>query len=171
MSNRNCIVLFATGLVLFVLVVACGGGGNGGAKLYKKNENVKVGKALWKLLEVETGTEFSKKDGGRISAEGMFVLLNVSMKNEGNEQTMLTGEELELVDDSKNTYSFDSRNNNIYLSNLGKENLVNQGGVASGKTITGWIIFDVSKDSKGLKLKAKDIDIRTRESALVDLGL
>lgn len=170
MRRRNWIILAAAGLLIVVLAMACGGA-NGGAKVYKKGEAVKVGKATWKVLEVESKTEYAKKDGGMIRAEGVFVLLKLSLTNEGSEQTMLTGEELELVDDTKNTFSFDSRNNNIYLNNLGKENLVNQGAVAAGKTITGWILFDVSKDTKGLQLKAKDIDIRSRESALVDLGL
>lgn len=171
MSKRNLIVLAGSALILLVLIVACGGGGAGSGKLYRKKEDVKVGKAIWKVLEVDTATEYPKKEGGKIQAEGMFVLLNISLKNNGSDQTMLTGEELELVDDSKNTFAFDSRNNNIYLSNLGKKNLVNQGSVDAGQTIDGWILFDVSKDAKGLKLKAKDIDIRTQESALVDLGL
>lgn len=163
-------VLAALSLLL-VFSIACGGGGEGGPKTYKVRQDAKAGNAVWRVSSVQKTNQFTKKDGtGVIKAQGVFVLVEMQMKNAGAEAAVLTGEELELLDEENKAYSFDSRNNSVYLSAIGKENLI-AGTVASGQTAKGFIIFDVSKDAKGFKLKARDIDIRSNKYVFIDLGI
>lgn len=171
MRVKNWMVITAAGLII-LFVLACAGGADGGPKTYKIKEDIKVGKATWKVLNVERGMEFPKSDGsGKLKAEGTFVLIELTINNGYSEPNNLTGQELELVDEAKNTFSFDSKSNNMTLAGLGRDSLIGQGMLAAGQTMQGWILFDVNKDAKGLMLRTKDIDIRSRESAMVDLGL
>lgn len=173
MKHGKWIALFAAiGIIVFLL--ACAGGGGGQEKVYKMKEDATAGKAVWKVLNVETGQKFDRVEGGggTIQAQGQFVLIEISITNKGNEQTSLTGEELEIVDDAKNTYSYDSKTNNMTLTSMGRQSLLGQGMmVAPNQMASGWILFDISKDAKGLKLKAKDIDIRSRSFVMIDLGI
>ncbi len=169
MRSRKLVLIAIIGLLSFFLV-GCGGGENAD-KTYEMGDKVTVGKAVYTALETESNTEYEKASGGRITAQGMFVLVKLNIENKGKDEAVVTGEEIEIVDSANKTYSFDSRNNNIYLGNLEKESLTNQGQIAPDKSIEGWIIFDISKNSNGLKLKVKDIDIRSNESALIDLKL
>lgn len=164
------IALGATSVfILLVFAIACGGGGNT-TKTYKVKDQFKVGKGTWKILSVEITKELQRKEGiGKFTAEGMFVVLQVEMKNEGNEAANVTGDEIEIFDQNRNSYAFDSKNNNVYLNATGKESFT-KAPAEVGKTITGYLIFDISKDAKDLKAKVKDIDIRSRGYSYVDLN-
>lgn len=156
--------------VVFVIAVACGGGGTD-TKTFKIKEDAKVGKGVWKILNAEKSFELKRTDAtGKFQAEGQFVLLEVSLKNEGNETANLTGEEIDIMDENRNTYSFDSKNNNIYLAAIGKESLT-KNPVEPGKSGTGYLIYDISKDAKGLKAKVKDINITGRDFVYIDLNM
>ncbi len=156
-------------IILFVLVVACGGGGST-TQTYKIKDEFKVGKATWKVLGVQITQEIQRADGsGKFTAEGNFVILNLQLKNSGTENANITGDEVEITDDAGNAYAFDSRNNNVYLNAMGKASLT-KAAIEPGKTSTGYLIFDVSKDAKGMRAKMKDIDIQSRLYAYVDLN-
>lgn len=157
-------------LIIVVFAVACGGGGTG-TKTYKIKEDAPVGKGVWKIISAEKPIELYRTDaGGKFKAEGQFILLQVSLKNNSGEAVNLTGEEIEIVDGDRNSYTFDSKNNNIYLAAIGKESLTRTP-VAAGQTGTGYLIFDVSKDAKDLKAKLKDINITGRTFAYIDLNM
>jgi hypothetical protein len=164
-----CIAISALSILL-ILAVACGGGGPT-TKTYKIKEDAPVGKGVWKILSAEKSYELNRTDAvGRFKAEGMFILLEVSLKNDSNEAANLTGEEIEIMDGNRNTYAFDSRNNNIYLAAIGKESLT-KAPVEPGKTGTGFLIYDISKDAKDIKAKVKDINITGRDFVYVDLNM
>ncbi|MFA5867572.1 MAG: DUF4352 domain-containing protein [Actinomycetota bacterium] len=158
-------------LVLLVGAVACGGGGGGGTKTYNLKEDAPVGKGVWKILSAEKSMELNRTDAaGKFKAEGQFVLLQVSLKNNSGEAANLTGEEIEIMDGNRNSYTFDSKNNNIYLAAIGKESLT-KNPVPAGQTGTGYLIYDISKDAKDLKAKVKDVSITGRTFAYVDLNM
>ncbi len=158
-------------IVLLIGAVACGGGGGGGTKTYKMKEDAPVGKGVWKILSADKSMELIRTDAaGKFKAEGQFILLQVSLKNNSGEAANLTGEEVEIMDGNRNSYTFDSKNNNIYLAAIGKESLT-KSPVAAGQTGTGYLIFDISKDAKDLKAKVKDITITGRTFAYVDLNM
>jgi hypothetical protein len=155
--------------ILLAFAIACGGGGST-TTTYKVKDEFKVGKGTWKILSVEITKDLQRKEGvGKFTAEGTFVVLQVQMKNEGNETANITGEEIEIMDENRNSYAFDSKNNNVYLNAIGKDSFTKVPAEV-GKTITGYLIYDISKDAKGLKAKVKDIDIRGRTYAYVDLN-
>lgn len=156
--------------LLLVFALACGGGGGQEVKTYKKGEDAKVGKVVWRVDSVEKSKQLDRKEGGVINAQGVFVLVEMELKNAGSEPTNLTGQELELLDEENKSYSFDSQNNGIYLNAIGKPNLIS-GQVAAGGSAKGFIIFDISQDAKGLKAKAHDVDIRSKDYVLIDLGI
>lgn len=157
--------------VLLVFAIACGGGGGTTTKTYKLKEDAPVGKGVWKILSAEKSFELNRTDGnGKFKAEGQFILIEVSLKNDSGEAANLTGEEIEIMDGNRNTYTFDSKNNNIYLAAIGKPSLT-QTPVDPGKTGTGFLIYDISKDAKDLKAKVKDINITGRDFAYVDLNM
>jgi len=156
-------------IILLVFAIACGGGGES-TKTYKVKEDFKVGKASWKILSVEVTKELQRKEGvGKFSAEGMFVVLEVQIKNDSNEVANITGDEVEIIDQNRNSYAFDSKNNNVYLGAVGKESFTKEP-VAVGATRSGFLIFDISKDAKDLKAKVKDINITSRDFVYVDLN-
>ncbi len=156
-------------IILFVLVVACGGGGST-TQTYKVKDEFKVGKATWKVLGVQITQTIQRADAtGKFTAEGNFVILNLQLKNDGTETANITGDEVEIADDASNSYAFDSRNNNVYINAMGKTSLT-KAAIEPGQTVTGYLIFDVSKDAKGLRAKMKDIDIQSRSYAYVDLN-
>lgn len=156
-------------IILFVIVLACGGGGST-TKTYRIKDEFKVGKATWKVLDVKITQDIQRADGpGKFTAEGMFVIMNLQLKNDGTENANITGDEVEITDDASNSYAFDSRNNNVYLGAMGKSSLTKEA-IEPGKTATGYLIFDVSKDAKGMRAKMKDIEIQSREYAYVDLN-
>jgi hypothetical protein len=156
-------------IILFVLVVACGGGGTT-TQTYKVKDQFKVGKATWKVLGVQITQDIARADGsGKFTAEGNFVILNLQLTNDSTENANITGDEVEITDDAGNSYAFDSRNNNVYINAMGKTSLT-KAAIAPGKTATGYLIFDVSKDAKGMRAKMKDIEIQSRAYAYVDLG-
>ncbi len=157
-------------LILIIFAVACGGGGTG-TKTYKLKEDAAVGKGVWKILSAEKSLELIRTDAaGKFKAEGQFILLQVSLKNNSGEAANLTGEEVEIIDGNRNSYTFDSKNNNIYLAAIGKESLT-KNPVPAGQTGTGYLIFDIGKDAKDLKAKVKDINITGRTFAYVDLNM
>lgn len=170
---KRCRMLGTLGLTVLIIVVfavACGGGGTG-TKTYKIKEDASVGKGVWKILSAEKSIElFRTDDGGKFKAEGRFVLLQISLKNNSGESANLTGEEIEIMDGDRNSYTFDSKNNNIYLAAIGKTSLTRTP-VAAGQTGNGYLIFDVSKDAKDLKAKLKDINITGRTFAYIDLNM
>lgn len=156
--------------ILVIFAVACGGGGST-TKTYKVKENAVVGKGTWKIDSVSKSKELIRTDGnGKYSAEGMFILLEVELKNDGSETANLTGGEIEIMDGNRNSYSFDSKNNNIYLGAINKVSLTKDP-VPAGETRKGWLIFDINKDAKDLKAKVKDINITGREFAYIDLNI
>jgi hypothetical protein len=158
-------------LILVIFAVACGGGGSTGTKTYKINEDATVGKGVWKVLSADKSIELIRTDGaGKFKAEGQFILLQLSLKNNSGETVNLTGDEVEIMDGNRNNYAFDSKNNNIYLAAIGKQSLI-KAPVPAGQAVTGYLIFDVSKDAKDLKAKVKDLTITGRTFAYVDLNM
>ena len=156
-------------IILLVIAVACGGGGST-TKTYKVKDQFKVGKATWKVTGVQITQEIQRADAsGKFTAEGTFVILNLELTNNGSENANITGDEVEITDDASNSYAFDSRNNNVYLGAMGKTSLT-KAAIEPGKKATGYLIFDISKDAKGLRAKMKDIDIQSREYVYVDLN-
>lgn len=156
-------------LVLIVLGVACGGGSTA-TKTYKLNEAATVGKVTYMIKSVDITKELQRTDApGRYTAAGMFVVLEVEMKNGSNERINVTGEEVEIVDQNGQAYAFDSRNNNVYLNALGKQSFT-KAPVEKGATGTGFMIFDVSADAKEMRAKVKDPNISSRDFVFVDLG-
>lgn len=166
------IALAATAIIaLLAFAVACGGGGGDSVKTYQMKEPVKVGGGTWTVKSVESTKELKRQDGtGKFTAEGMFLLLEVSLKNDGSSSVNLTGGEIEVMDDKGNAYTFDSKNNNIYLNAVGKESLTGSS-VDPGKTSEGFLIFDISKDAKGLKAKVKNVEITKSDYAYIELNI
>ena len=171
MKKTNTALAVTAILVLLAFAIACGGGGGDSVKTYQMKEPVKVGGGTWTVKSVESTKELKRQDGtGNFTAVGMFLLINVSLKNDSGNSVNLTGEEIEVMDDKGNAYTFDSKNNNIYLNAIGKESLTGAA-VEAGQTSEGWLIFDISKDAKGLKAKVRNVEITKSDYAFIDLNM
>lgn len=157
-------------IAVLAVMLGCASSSGSNVQQYKMNEDVMVGKALWKVLKAEKQELIKGSTGGGSKAEGIFILVETQVKNTSSENFMLTGVEAEIVDESNTKYSFDAQDNAMLLSSIGRENLVNQN-VASGQTVKGWLIFDVGQDARGLKIKLRDLDIRSQKVAAVDLNM
>lgn len=165
-KNKWTAAIVVTLVVAFLLGCASS---SGSVQTFKMNEDVTVGKAVWRILSVEKNKQLGEGSGGG-QAEGVFVAVEAQVKNNSNESLSITGIEATVTDDAGNNYEFDNRNNTTLLSALKRDNLVNQT-VAPGQTAKGWLIFDVSQDAKGLKIKVRDLDIRSSKTSVVDLNL
>lgn len=164
------VVLLSLGLLMFV-GLSCDIGSKANVKMVGIGDDVKVGQAVWKVLDVEKTKQVGgQAGGGGAKAQGVFVFVEVQVKNTADEAFMLTGVEVEIVDEDNRSYAFDSQNNSIFLSSIGKDNFV-KGSLQPGEVAKGWVIFDISEKAKGLKLKVRDLDILSDKYALVDLGL
>ncbi len=157
-------------LLVAAILIGCANTSGDDVKQFNIKENVTVGRAIWKVVGAEKTKEISGGGGMGAQAEGVFILIQLEVKNEASESFMLTGIEMEVIDEMSKRYAFDSKNNSTYLGSMDKDNLVNQN-VKPGETVKGWVIFDVSKDSKGLKLRVHDLDITSEKTALIDLAM
>lgn len=164
--------VFISVLVLSLLMfigLACGGS-QASVRTVGIGEEVKVGKAVWKVLNVEKTKQVEvQSGGGGAKAEGIFVFVEAQVKNTGHEAFVLTGVEMEIVDEENRHYAFDYQNNSVFLSSIGKENLI-KGSLQPGEVAKGWVTFDVDENAKGLKLKVRDLDFLSEKHAFIDLG-
>lgn len=157
-------------LLMVALLIGCANSSGQDVKQFGMKEDVTVGRAIWKVVKAEKTKEITGGGGMGAQAEGTFILIELQVKNGASESFMLTGIEMEVVDEMSKRYAFDSKNNSTYLGSLNKDNLVNQN-VGPGETAKGWVIFDVEKDAKGIKLRVHDLDITSEKTALIDLDM
>ena len=165
--KRLSVITGLLGGLLFVGIIAgCASSNGSSVGKFGIKDNVAVGTAAWKVLAVEK----TKTTSTGSKAVGMFVFVEMKLKNTSNEAANLTGIEVELVDADNNTYNFDSQQNSTFLSSMGKDSVI-KGRVEPGETVSGWVAFDIAETAKEIKMRVRDLDVTSSKSALIDLKI
>jgi hypothetical protein len=160
--------LAAISIVVIVgaLVAGCASIKGGNVSAYNIKDKVAVGTAAWRVLAVEK----TKQTTSGAKANGVFVFVQMELKNTSNEAANLTGIEVELVDDANNVYTFDSQQNSTFLTSMGRDSLI-KGRVEPGETVTGWVAFDIPETAKNVRMRVRDLDVTSSKSAMIDLKI
>lgn len=166
MSKRYWTAGLASLVLLALLIAGCASSSSDSVRRYKVKEEVTVGKSVWKVLTVEK----TKQTNTGAKASGEFVFVQLEVKNTRNEAVNLTGVEVELFDGDSNTYQYDPYQNTMFLGAMGKDSLI-KGEMDPGKTVLGWIAFDIPETAKNVQLRVRDLDITSTKSALIDLSI
>ncbi len=107
-----------------------------------------VGSVQYNITKVFTSSVIG--NGIYKFADGIYVLIGMTIENEGKDYTLLNSGSFIIEDAEGRKYNADTTAM-IYLSSWGYQPLLlkNLGG---GLTTAGYIVFDVPKDDKGLEL-------------------
>jgi len=84
-------------------------------------------------------------------ADGIFIVLSITIKNNGKNEVFLTSNSFKLKDFQEREYNADA-GAGIYLSTMGLNGLVLKN-LGAGLSTNGGIVFDVPADDTGLVLE------------------
>lgn len=167
------------GVIALIVILVVVGGGEGEKKLeeaptiYSINQNVAVGKAIWKLLAVEDKGSILKGAESKYpsweedkTTAGKFIEITLEVENVG-EITESYISDPNLVDDKNREFkpatgvgAWIPEGKELIFADL-QPNIVKEF----------VLIYEVSKDATGLKVKVDDISLGSPKSALIGLGL
>jgi hypothetical protein len=178
-GGAGCLVLL---LLIFVGFAGClaaitgGGGGEGGGadgeigyeeaseRAVSLEQPVKAGDLTWTVTSVQEATEL-KTFGERKT--GNFVIVDLAVKNNGDEAITVDSQSLALLDQQGRTHETDPDASFYVPSRL--DLFLQQ--VNPGVTQQARVIFNIAPDARGLILRAGDADPFTDENAYVNLGI
>ncbi len=129
-------------------------------------EKIVLDNCTWTALSAEK----TKTTDTGVKADGQFVFVELELKNNSNQDIVLTGIEVEMLDTKDALRTYDSKEHNSILEAVGRESIL-KGRIRGGETVRGWVAFDVSEKAKGLELRVRDIDLTSSASARINLGL
>jgi hypothetical protein len=154
------------GLTVLAAFTALGcGSGDEAQKVFTMKEKVVLGKCQWTALSAES----MKQTESGAKANGQFVLVELEIKNNGSNDIILTGIEVELLTTDK-VYTYDSQQNASFYAAMKKEPIIG-GSVKCGQAIKGWVAFDIDESAKNIRLRVRDTDITSNESSIIELNL
>ena len=128
-------------------------------------EPVTIGDVRWTVTKGEWSDILVSERWG--NDEGYFVLLDVNLSNNSNQDLRLATPFLTLVDNEGREFEPDIEMNFFHL--WGEENMF-VGKVEPGTTKEGRIIFPIEPDSSGLKLRVGEAKFASKETRYIDLG-
>lgn len=125
------------------------------AKVHSVHETFSVGSGNREVQYTVTNISTATNIGGQYgeNADGVFVIVEIEMKNTGKESFEVSGNLFKLVDSQEREYDTDT-DAMIYA-----ENSVVYEQVDPGVTKKGVLIFDVPKDQSGRQLKINPVGI------------
>jgi hypothetical protein len=126
---------------------------------------VTVGSVQWTVTKGEWSDILVSDRWG--TDEGNFVLLDVDLTNNSNQDLRLATPFLALVDGEGREFEPDIEANFFYV--WGEENMF-VGKVEPGTTKKGRIIFPIEADSSDLKLRVGEAKFASTETRYIDLG-
>jgi hypothetical protein len=128
-------------------------------------EPITVGSVQWTVTKGEWSDILVSNNWG--NDEGMFVLLDVDLTNNSNQDLRLATPFLALVDSEGREFEPDIEMNFFHL--WGSENMF-VGKVEPGTTKEGRVIFPIEPDSSGLKLRVGEAKFASNETRYIELG-
>ncbi len=181
--KRKKLVVIAFLTVVAGLIAGCGGeqassppaNDQGGAEQTTESaekteasigEPITVGSVQWTVTKGEWSDILVSDRWG--NDEGMFVLLDVDLANNSNQDLRLATPFLALVDSEGNEFEPDIEMNFFHL--WGGENMF-VGKIEPGATKEGRVIFPMNPDSSGLKLRVGEAKFASKETRYIDLGV
>jgi hypothetical protein len=148
-----------------------GGGGDGELSYEEASERavpigrpVNAGNLTWTVTSVQEATEL-KTFGERKT--GNFVIVDLTVKNNGDEAITVDSESLALLDQQGRTHETDPDASLYVPSRL--DLFLQQ--VNPGVTQEARVIFNIAPDARGLILRAGDAEPFTDENGYVSLGI
>ena len=126
---------------------------------------VPVGDVQWKVTKGEWSDILVSEHWG--NDEGTWVILDVDLSNNSNQDLRLATPFLSLVDSQGREFEPDIEMNFFHL--WGEENMF-VGKVEPGTTKEGRIIFPIDPDSSGLKFRVGGAKFGSNETRDIDLG-
>ena len=179
-------ILGAAGIAFLVFVVAfvggCGGeeassssaDDQGGAEQTTESaeesvasigDAVTVGDVQWIVTKAEWSDILVSRWGDQ---EGTFVILNLDLSNNSNQDLRLATPFMAVVDSEGREFEPDI---NIQFFHVwGDENMF-VGKVEPGTTKKGMVIFPVDPDSSGFKFRVGEAKFASKETRYIDLGV
>jgi len=160
-KSHGCLYTFLGGvgavIILIVVIVAIAasggssdtGGGSDPAKTAKVGQAAKDGKFTFKVTKVRKGlSTYGDNKITQQHAQGQYVIINITVKNHGNEAQLF---------DATNQYLYDG-NGRKYSAETGAmiENDVFLNQINPGNTVKGKIAFDMPKNRTPAKLELHD---------------
>ncbi|QLH08558.1 DUF4352 domain-containing protein [Candidatus Nitrosotenuis sp. DW1] len=87
-------------------------------------------------------------------ADGIFVVVEISIENGGDSATMVSPERFQIIDSQNRQYGWSS--DYIYLSSMGLEPLPLLKELGPGLKTSGYVAFDIPADDRGLVLEISE---------------
>lgn len=88
-------------------------------------------------------------------ADGIYVIVKLSIENAGKNSVYVNYEDFKIVDNQGRIYDVDMMGN-VYLETMGFSALPSYKKIGPGLTTNGYIVFDVPENDKGLSLAVKE---------------
>lgn len=128
-------------------------------------ETITVGNVRWSVIEAQYLDRIVSRMG---SEEGNFVMVDVVLQNNSNQDVTLATPFITLVDDEGREFEADQERNFTHLDPE-KNMFVNH--IDPGSTKEGRVIFAVAPDSSNIRLKVGEGRFASDETGYIDLGL
>ncbi len=128
-------------------------------------EPITVGNVRWSVIEAQYLDRIVSRMG---SEEGNFVMVDVALQNNSNQDVTLATPFITLVDDEGREFEADQERNFTHLDPE-KNMFVNH--IDPGSTKEGRVIFAVAPDSSNIRLKVGEGRFASDETGYIDLGL
>ncbi len=127
-------------------------------------EPVSVGDVQWTVTDAERSDILVSRFGTK---EGDFVIVNVTFQNNSNQDITLATPLLPLVDSQGREFEADIEDNFFHV--YAEENMFVDH-VEPGAAKEGQVIFSVSPDASGFKLRVGEAKFASSETRDIDLG-
>lgn len=136
-----------------------------GESVASVEETITVGDVRWSVIEAQYLDRIVSRMG---SEEGNFVMVDVALQNNSNQDVTLATPFITLVDDEGREFEADQERNFTHLDPE-KNMFVNH--IDPGSTKEGRVIFAVAPDSSNIRLKVGEGRFASDETGYIDLGL
>jgi hypothetical protein len=117
-------------------------------KFFKLGDSIAVGEIEWKLTDYRTYTFIGDNPYLKKEADGIFLVIDVEVKNTGKSANYISDSYIKLVDSENREFSADS-GASIYLG----DNSIWMSQINPGVTKKGKVVFDVPKDVTEFDIK------------------
>ncbi len=132
-------------------------------------EGLTVGTVNWKVLEANKVDMIVEPEREPSIPEGVFVLLRIQANSGESQARQVYTRQFTIIDSRKREFKR-SVDGQAALAFAGKEAIFYQE-AGPGKSLDGYVVFDVSQDATGLKLKIDDFDPASSNYGYIDLAI
>ncbi|MBI4743968.1 MAG: hypothetical protein HY776_04005 [Actinobacteria bacterium] len=141
-------------------------------KVYGKiNEEVKIGKVRWKVIELRKIQSIDRIAGGPLTPRGVFLILKIEAISEIGKTfpTSVNNFTVQGVGSRQTTSQEDVQNALMQSKDYQGTLLFKK--LKINEKLTGWIGFDIPTTLTGLKLRIKDPQPFSSTFGIIDLGV